>query len=296
MRNVYLDPYSTDEIDQQVSKILRDLGNPEPPLRLEHVRELLKLERDYYSQSDQGALRRWIHGLKMAGRQIADRPGFLVDVLSRIRLDAVCLLDERRILLNAELPSPKQRWAEAHEVGHAIIPWHGVISLGDDRYTLSADCHEAIEAEANYAARRLLFLQERFTESVRSSTPSVSLAIRLQKEFGNTLTTTFYGMVEALDVVAFGLVSPHPKRLPEGFDPSAPCRHFIRSRAFAKQFGSVTEVELFHAAQSYCSYGTWHLGSGQCTLRNLRGEQHEFSMETVFNHYDALTFGVLALA
>ena len=33
------------DIDQRVERVLRGLGNPEPPLRLEDVRELLKLDR-----------------------------------------------------------------------------------------------------------------------------------------------------------------------------------------------------------------------------------------------------------
>jgi hypothetical protein len=40
------------DIDELVAKVLRDLGNPEPPLRLAVVRDLLTLDLKYYSSTD----------------------------------------------------------------------------------------------------------------------------------------------------------------------------------------------------------------------------------------------------
>jgi hypothetical protein len=71
MKNLHLDTYTAADIDSQVLKILRDLGNPQPPLDLDKVRELLKLAKDYYSTTDDGVFKRWIHQLKLAGKQIA---------------------------------------------------------------------------------------------------------------------------------------------------------------------------------------------------------------------------------
>jgi hypothetical protein len=292
LRNIHLDPHTAVDIDKQVTKILRDLGNPEPPLRLEQVRELLNLAKDYYSNADDGFLTRWIHNMKMAGKQIADRPGFLVDFVRNFRLDALCLFDQKRIMLSEDLPSAKQRWAEGHEIGHIIVPWHGPICLGDDKYTLSAECHESVEAEANFAARRLLFLQDRFKERVRASEPTLQHLQALKKEFGNTLTTTFYGLVEALDIPAFGLVTGHPKKPAADFDPENPCKHFIRSYRFANEFPDIMERDLFRVVLGYCGYGKWNLGAIDRDLTNARGERHLFHIETVFNHYDALTLGL----
>lgn len=293
MKNLHLDPYTAKDIDVQVSKILRDLGNPDPPLHLDQVRELLKLAKDYYSTTDDSLFRRWIHSLKLAGKQIADRPGFLKDFVQNFRLDALCLFDEKRILISQELPPPKQRWAEGHEIGHTIIPWHGPISLGDDKYTLKADCHEALEAEANFAARRLLFLRDKFRTHALSSAPTLNHAQNLKKLFGNSLTTTFYSLVETLDIPAFGLITDHPKKLGPDFDPASPCRYFISSPSFHTQFSNVTDVHLFSLVQRYCGYGKWALGRTQEVITNSRNETFVFDMETIFNHYDALTLGVM---
>jgi hypothetical protein len=293
LKNVRIDPYSAADIDAQVSKILRDLGNPEPPLRLEHVRELLKLAKDYYSVADDGFFKRWIHSLKIAGKQIAERPGFLKDFIQNFRLDALCLFDEKRILISKELPTAKQRWAEGHEIGHIIIPWHGPISLGDDKYTLKANCHEAMESEANFAARRLLFMREKFKVRALSSVPSLTLVTDLKKVFGNTMTTTFYSLVETLDVPAFGLITGHPNKPADDFDPKHPCRYFITSPLFDAQFGHVTDTQLYSILKGYCGFGRWDLGRTDAIIANSRNEAHVFHMETIFNHYDALTLGVL---
>ena len=293
MKNIHLDQYTSADIDAQVSKILRDLGSPEPPLHLEHVRELLRLAKDYYSAADDGFFKRWIHSLKVAGKQIAERPGFLKDFIQNFRLDALCLFDEKRILISQELPTPKQRWAEGHEIGHVIIPWHGPISLGDDKYTLKANCHEAMESEANYAARQLLFLRDKFKVRALASEPTLAHVRSLQKLFGNTMTTTFYSLIETLDIPAFGLITDHPKKPEKDFDRNNPCRHFITSPAFDAQFGNVSDLQLYSILESYCGYGKWDLGRAEKLLIDSRNESYVFRMETIFNHYDALTLGVL---
>lgn len=35
-------------ISKQIDKVICDLGDPEPPLKLDHVRHLLTLDRYYY--------------------------------------------------------------------------------------------------------------------------------------------------------------------------------------------------------------------------------------------------------
>jgi hypothetical protein len=39
-------------IEAQVEKVLRGLGNPEPPLLLEQVRELQRLDRYFYTTAE----------------------------------------------------------------------------------------------------------------------------------------------------------------------------------------------------------------------------------------------------
>lgn len=162
MRNIHLKERTVADIDAQIAKILRGLGDPGPPLDLRIVRELLKLDRDYYSSSDDGLLRETFSRMKVAGIQVLKRPTILKDAVTKLSLKAIYLPDQKRILLDSDLPALKHRWNEAHEIGHDIIPWHAGMMFGDNEQTLTPACHEIMEAEANYAAGQLLFLGRRF--------------------------------------------------------------------------------------------------------------------------------------
>lgn len=70
LRNSYLNERTASDIDKRVSRILKDLGAPEPPLRLEVVRELLRLDLGYYSSSDQSILTETYHRLIVSGKQV----------------------------------------------------------------------------------------------------------------------------------------------------------------------------------------------------------------------------------
>ena len=58
------------DIQARTDKVLRELGYPEPPLRLEDVRELLHLDRDYFSSSRDGLLHSVASKLKRGGIQL----------------------------------------------------------------------------------------------------------------------------------------------------------------------------------------------------------------------------------
>lgn len=152
MRNIYLSDRTAADIDARVARVLKGLGNPRPPLRLELVRDLLRLDRRYFSSGDPSAAQEFVHKLTMAGKQLALRPTLIWDVIKKWDLRALYLHDRKRILLDSNLPEIKQRWGEAHEIGHSLMDWHEVFALGDDQHSLSPSCHAQLEAEANFAA------------------------------------------------------------------------------------------------------------------------------------------------
>ena len=295
-RNRVLSAKTVKDIDERVERVLRGLGHPEPPLRLEDVRELLNLDRDFYTADDPGVLREVVSRIRTAGIQVYKRPTLLIDVIRKASLQALYLPDRRRILLDRSLPPLKHRWSEGHEIGHSLIPWHQEIMLGDNSLTLTPICQEEVEAEANFAAGRLLFLRERFTEEARSLEPSIEAIQELKETFGNTLSTTLYRVVESFgaDRPLVGMISghPHPTRRRRDFDPSSPCRHVIQSPAFSRHFGKMSEVELFTEVSGYCgAQGGGPLGEDEVILTDDNGDRHCFHFETFFNRYDALTLG-----
>jgi hypothetical protein len=104
MKNLILQPHIRSKIDARVDKILRDLGNPSPPLRLEDVRELLRLDLGYYQSSNDGIVRETIHCLTMAGKQLLARPALLFDALRKFSIKALYVPDRKRILIDETLP------------------------------------------------------------------------------------------------------------------------------------------------------------------------------------------------
>jgi len=276
------------DIERRVQRILSDLGNPAPPLDLGAVRELLSLDLKYYSSSDVGLFEEIVHRLTIAGKQVIREPTRLIDVIRRADLRALWIPDSRQILVSGELPPPKQRWGEAHEIGHSILPWHESVTHGDPKHTLSFACSAQIEAEANYVAGRLLFLNYQFEEEVRSCTVNFDRISELSKSFGNTLTSTLWRAVESSTRPAFGLLSQHPR------DPtlSLDLRYFIRSPDFIARFDTVTELEIFGHIHSTCRRGGGPIGDSELVLDDDDGHPRPFRVETFFNGHDALTLGV----
>jgi hypothetical protein len=298
-KNVILSAKTAADIDRRVLRVLRGLGDPEPPLRLEEVRELLKLDRGFYTANDPGLAREAVSRIRVGAIQVFRRPALVVDVIRKMSLKALYLPDRKRILLDGSLPAKKHRWNEAHEIGHSLLPWHEDMMHGDNAQTLLPSCLEHIEAEANYAAGRLLFLCDRFGDQALSLSPSIATVQQLHGIFGNTLSTTLYRFVETAGTerAIIGMITGHPhvSRRGAGHDPARPCRHFIRSSAFAARFSRVSEPELFGAVASYCgSQSGGPLGEAEVILTADDDALHVFRFETFFNRYDALTLGVWA--
>lgn len=290
----HLRPRVQRNIETIANKILRELDYPEPPLDLAIVREFLKLDLAYFSSEQDGLLRSTVSKLKRGTKQLLKRPGLLFDAVRKFDLRALYLPDEKRILIDDGTPKLKHRWLEAHEIGHDLLPWHGDVMLGDDDSTVSVTAHAKIEAEANHAAGTLLFMGNRFREQCRSiADPKIADVMVLKKQFGNTMTTTLWRMIEhsGEDRPTVGLIGCHPRTdLSVGIPMF---RHVILSRAFRDQFPDLDVISLESEIRSYCGWRRrGPLGNAEVILRNREVERHLFRFETFFNGYDALTMGV----
>ena len=294
MKNEPIDPYAVQDIQGQIDKVLRGLANPEPPLDLRDVRELLKLDLQFYSSTNTGPLREFVSKVKVGSKQLAMHPMLISDVIRKAGLKALWLPDRKRILIDDNVPDLKKRHAEGHEITHSITPHHGLFLFGDDQETLRSSCHEKLEAEANFGSGQLLFLRGRFVAEAHDLPRTLATVRALAKTFGNTITMTLWRLVEEAhdDEPIFGVISPHPKHLCDDFDPRTPCRYFIESPAFRERFGIVTEVAAFEAIQGYASWARGgSLGEGDVVFVRRDGERHRFHMETFFNRHEALTLG-----
>ncbi len=285
--NLLLKAKTAESIDQRVEKLLKDLGNPAPPLCLDDVRALLKLDLGHYSSDDDSWLREKLHQMKVAGKQVIDRPTTILTVVRNLGLKGVLLAEKRQILLDNEVPSAKHRWNEAHEITHDLLPWHDGIAHGDPESTLSPACHEQVEAEANYGAGRLLFIGRAFDGVVRSSACSFDTVKSLHKKYGNTMTTTLWRVVELSLDAAFGLVTQHPRMLTGSIDEDI--RYFVRSPRFAAEYSRISPENLFGQICGKCYGRRGPIGSGELSVTDDRGDAYSYEFETFYNGHDALT-------
>jgi hypothetical protein len=234
MKNPTVEQSEANDISDSVQRLLRDLGNPEPPLSLATVRDRLKLDRGYYSSKNTTGLGELVHKLKVGTKQIVQRPMLLIDAIRTLSLRALYFPDSKRILIDEDLPKLKHRWAEGHEIGHSLIWWHKDFLLGDSDYELSPACHAIIEAEANYACGQLLFLQQKFIDDAMSLGVDFKTISTLYSRYGNSLTSTLWRFVESHQgsKPLVGIVSGHPHHPAADFDPLNPCRYFVQSPLF----------------------------------------------------------------
>ena len=284
MSDALPDELERHDIRKQVNRILRDLGNPEPPIKLADVRSLLSLDLQYYSSSDPGLVSELTHRFQLIVKKtIPDLGRHLQLALSKSKLCAFWVPALSRIMLDGDVPEPKHRWIEAHEIIHSVIPWHKNFLLGDNAQTLDPTCHAVLEAEANYGAGRLLFFDEKFSAEAKDLDLSFKSIKLLQKRYANSIVSTFWRIVEdrnPLDPV-FGMVSIHPHYADVGsHDGPNPWRYFIRSEAFARQFSRISSETVYELVRSHASRRkAGPIFAAQDTIIDDRGEEWEVELE-----------------
>jgi hypothetical protein len=289
--------YERREIDAQVNRILRDLGNPEPPVRLAEVRKLLKLDLRYYKSTDPGFLDEITHRFKIFARKtIPDVGRILSDALTKSKLTAFWVPSSMRILLDETVPEPKHRWIESHEISHSVIGWHKDFLLGDNRVTLDPTCHATIEAEANYGAGRLLFMSDRFTAEARDLAPTFDSVKKLAKRYENSIVSTFWRLIESRDPghAVFGIVSSHPKFPKVGaHDGPLAWRYFIRSPAFKGKFSNLSPEMAYALVKAHATNRTkGPVFEVTDILMDDAGENWEFRIECFSTTRAVLTLGL----
>src|SRR5258708_4214584 len=102
-----LTPEDCAAMDRHIARVLREIGNPEPPLDLSLVRQAIKLDMDYYQSDSEGVLATLCHRIKVAGLQLFERPTLIADVVKNLELRALYLPDRRRILIDQTIPKLK---------------------------------------------------------------------------------------------------------------------------------------------------------------------------------------------
>lgn len=282
-----MDKETRRDIDSDVAETLRDAGLVAPPVQCEPLLDHLKLHRGYYDLQDPAFLDRVKYKTKVHGMK-------LVRILRSIKLSAVLLYDENRIVLDKGLKPLRRIWPTFHEMGHRIIGWHRPsFNYGDTAKTLDPSWHEQLEAEANYAASALMFCGKLFTSEALDTPPEWNSVADLSKRYDKSLLTTLRRYVEhSHDRPMAMLVSTAPW-MEKPVEQAARWRHFVLSERMVSQFSAATAHDLLGAVNGNITRRRGGPVADFCYYLNDDNDvPHEFRVESFFNGYDVLTFFV----
>jgi hypothetical protein len=287
------------KIEKRCEWLHNELDNPRPPISLDTIRELLQLDKTFYSLEDPGVLDHVFHEFSIAGEPVISHPIRLLAAWQQWDIKALLIPEIRRILLDDSIVKKRQRWIETHEISHSILPWHEAYLHGDPESSLSVSCRVRIESEANYAAGQILFPKKFFRETLPAvSTIGFESIQKIAKSFGNSITSTLWRTVETLDVPCFGFICEDPRLLSSPFitqkeSPKEQPRHFFRSRSFAERFPSISEKTVWNYLVEYCTLAKWNiLDDDVVTFSDSAGQELTFHIEAVnLTHY-VVTFAI----
>jgi hypothetical protein len=148
------------------------------------------------------------------------------------RLLGALWFEERAIFLEEGQSEARRRFTEAHELMHALCPWHEAVLREDTRDELFRATVDQIEAEANLGAAMLLFQGRRFTDRVARERPSIGAPLALAKEYGASAHAALHHYVlNHAAALALLVVGRFPRR-----DGSLPVWGSVESRRYLQRF------------------------------------------------------------
>jgi hypothetical protein len=166
-------------------------------------------------------------------RAVEPMPALPAGVRSSARqLLGALWFEERTIFLEQGQSEPRRRFTEAHELMHALCPWHEAVLREDTSAELFRPAVELVEAEANAGAGMLLFQGSDFAARVASERPSITAPLALAREYGASVHAALHHYVLTHGAaLAMLVVGRFPRR-----DGSLPVWRSVESRRYRRRF------------------------------------------------------------
>ncbi|MGH2967872.1 MAG: ImmA/IrrE family metallo-endopeptidase [Solirubrobacteraceae bacterium] len=144
--------------------------------------------------------------------------------------------EERVVYVDERQSAPRRRFTEAHEIIHALCPWHVAVLREDTEDELFRPVSDAVEAEANAGAGMLLFQGSAFARRAEAAPCSIATAHALAREHGASVHATLHHYVQTHPrVVAMLTTGRFPRK-----DGSLPVWRSVESRAFRRRYGAAS--------------------------------------------------------
>ena len=148
------------------------------------------------------------------------------------RLLGALWFEERTIFLDPGQSPARRRFTEAHELMHALCPWHEAVLREDTSAELFRPVVEELEAEANLGAAMLLFQGRSFARRLAGERPSIDTPLALAREYGASAHAALHHYVRMhARSLALLVVGRFPRR-----DGSLPVWRSVESRRYLRRF------------------------------------------------------------
>jgi len=154
------------------------------------------------------------------------------------RLLGALWFEERTIFLEDRQSMARRRFTEAHELMHALCPWHEAVLREDTRDELFRPAVDRIEAEANAGAAMLLFQGRHFADRLAGERPSIGAPLALAGEYGASAHAALHHYVAShAAALAMVVVGRFPQR-----DGSLPVWRSVESRRWRRRLDSAAAM------------------------------------------------------
>lgn len=195
--------------------------------------------------------------------------------------------EERTIYVDERQAEPRRRFTEAHELVHALCPWHEAVLRLDTEDELFRPVRAAVEAEANAGAGLLIFQGRELARRAGAGPPSLDRALELAAEYGASAHATLHQLAETHPAAtALLTVGRFPRR-----DGGLPVWRSAESDGFLEAIGPARErfpaVLRPGTALHELAEASRHAGRAAATidLVDRAGHARAWSAESYYNRH-----------
>lgn len=201
------------------------------------------------------------------------------------------LLDRRSniIYVDPSAHDSRKLFITYHEVIHKVLPWQKINVTQDDRFTLSDECSDLFEAEANYGAADTLFQCERFEDEARDYSLSIESPLYLSTKYDSSCHAALRRFAERNHRPCLLMVLTETLRESADGQKSYFVVYSIASVPFTNEFGDPLNSKFVnpgHVLNDVLNNG----GDGEIVLSDIKGFSRSCIVQTFSN-----TFKMFAL-
>jgi hypothetical protein len=196
------------------------------------------------------------------------------------------LLDRRSHIIYVDpfVHDSRKLFVTYHEVTHSILRWQRIILTQEDEVTLSTECENLFEAEANYGAADILFQCERLENEAKDYELSLESVLFLSRRYDASYHATLRRFVERNNRACLLMVlTPTLREHPDG-KTSYYVVYSIPSIPFVNEFGEPLDLNFVNPTHELGEILN-NSGHGEIILTDTRGFSRTCVVQTFDNRF-----------